>query len=224
MTVANSAIRILIVDDHPVVRYGLKHIIDAEPGLVVVGDMGGIEDACATLAETRPDLVLLDLELGELHGVEALRCLRQASPACRVMIYTAYADEERVIQAAELGVHGYLLKGCPNQQLVRAIREVHQGGTVLEPSVAAKLMRRFNQPPERTKAEAAQPLSGREIEVLHRLAQGKSNRAIAEALFVCEATIKYHVHAIMGKLEAGNRTEAVLLAAQRGIIDLRAHG
>jgi DNA-binding NarL/FixJ family response regulator len=222
MSVAKPAIRVLIVDDHPVVRYGLRHMIDAERGFVVVGDFGDINDACATLGETRPDVVLLDLELGELRGVEALRCLRRASPACRVLIYTAYADEERVVQVAELGVHGYLLKGCPNQELVRAVRTVYLGGTVLEPSVAAKLMRRFNLRSERVENAPAESLSEREIEVLGRLAEGKSNRSIAESLFVCEATVKYHVHAIMKKLRAGNRTEAVLIAAQRGMIDLRA--
>jgi DNA-binding NarL/FixJ family response regulator len=222
MSVAKPAIRILIVDDHPVVRYGLKHMIDAEPGFVVAGDLGDIEGVCATLSETRPDVVLLDLELGDQHGVEALRCLRRASPSCRVLIYTAYADQERVVQAAELGVHGYLLKGCPNEELLRAIRTVYLGGTVLEPGVAAKLMRRLNERSERAENALDHPLSEREIEVLHRLAEGRSNRSIAASLFVCEATVKYHVHAIMKKLKAENRTEAVLIAAQRGIIELRA--
>jgi DNA-binding NarL/FixJ family response regulator len=127
-----------------------------------------------------------------------------------------------VVQAAELGVHGYLLKGCPNEELLRAIRTVYLGGTVLEPGVAAKLMRRLNERSERAENALDHPLSEREIEVLHRLAEGRSNRSIAASLFVCEATVKYHVHAIMKKLKAENRTEAVLIAAQRGIIELRA--
>jgi DNA-binding NarL/FixJ family response regulator len=139
-----------------------------------------------------------------------------------IIIYTSHDEEERIIQAAELGVDGYLLKGCPKEEIVGAIRSVHDGGTALEASVAAKLMHHMNKRSARDR-EPAVHFSKREKQVLKLIAVGKSNRDIGTALFISESTVKFHVHAILIKLDAGNRTEAVSIAAQQGIIDLTAN-
>ena len=212
-------IRTLIVDDHPVVRYGIRHMLEAEADIEVVGEFEDIQGVCAGLSDTQPDIVLLDLELGETNGVDALRCLREEAPEMHIIIYTSHDEEERIIQAAELGVDGYLLKGCPKEEIIGAIRSVHEGGTVLESSVASKLMHHMN----RRSGKSRQPevrFSKRETQVLELLATGKTNRDIGTKLFISESTVKFHVHAILSKLDAGNRTEAVSIAAQLGIIDL----
>ena len=212
-------IKALIVDDHPVVRYGLKHILESEPDIVVVGELESLEQITEKLAAADPDVVFLDLELEDASGVEALRLLRAEVPSVRVIIYTSHDEEERIIQAAELGVDGYLLKGCPAEEIVDALRSVSEGGTALEASVASKLMQHMNKRSSR-RSEPSITFSKRELQVLELLAAGKTNRDIGTTLFISESTVKFHVHAILNKLDAGNRTEAVSIAAQRGIISL----
>ncbi len=214
-----SFIRTLIVDDHPVVRYGIKHMLDAESDIEVVGELDNINGIGKVLSELRPDVVLLDLELEETHGVDALRFLREEAPGMHVIIYTSHDDEERIIQAAELGVDGYLLKGCPKEEIVSAIRSVHDGGTALEASVASKLMHHMHRRTS-SKEQPAIQFSKREKQVLELLAEGKTNRDIGTKLFISESTVKFHVHAILSKLDASNRTEAVSIAVHQGIIDL----
>jgi DNA-binding NarL/FixJ family response regulator len=214
-----AVIRALVVDDHPVVRYGVKHMLDAEPDIEVVGELENIRALGTVLSELEPDVVLLDLELSETHGVDALRKFREEAPGMHVIIYTSHDEEERIIEAAELGVDGYLLKGCPKEEIISAIHSVHDGGTALESSVAAKLMRHMNRRSSRREKPAIL-FSKREKQVLELLAAGKTNRDIGTTLFISESTVKFHVHAILSKLDAGNRTEAVSIAAQQGIIDL----
>jgi len=219
LTNDTSQIRVLIVDDHPVVRYGLQHMLGTAEQIDVVGELADIETLDKVLEETNPDVVLLDLELGDVHGVEALRKLREASPTVRVVIYTSHDEDKRIIQAAELGVDGYLLKGCPQEELIRAIRSVCDGGTALEASVAAKVMQDMNVHSAQN-SEKNVSFSKREMQVLNLLASGKTNRDIGSTMFISESTVKFHVHAILKKLDAGNRTEAVSIAVQQGIISL----
>lgn len=214
-----SPIRVLIVDDHPVVRFGLVHMLAAADDIEVVGELGGVSEFATALLELSPDVVLLDLELGDAHGVDALRRLREASPSARVIIYTSHDEEDRIIEAAELGVDGYLLKGCPQDELIRSIRSVCEGGTALQASVAAKLMHHMNAKTGE-KTRSAVSFSKREIQVLTLLARGKMNRDIGETLFISESTVKFHVHALLRKLDASNRTEAVSIAVQQGIVSL----
>jgi len=214
-----NPIRTLIVDDHPVVRFGLRHMLGTTDDIEVVGELENIHDLKNALAEMKPDVVLLDLELGDTNGVDALRELRAEAPSVRVVIYTSHDEEERIVQAAELGVDGYLLKGCPPDELIRAIRSVCEGGTAIEASVAAKLMQHMNSHAARN-AEATVHFSKRETQVLELLAKGMTNRNIGSTLFISESTVKFHVHAILNKLDAGNRTEAVSIAVQDGIIKL----
>jgi len=216
---SNHRIRALIVDDHPVVRFGLRHMLEAEGDIEVVGELEDIRTLTATLAKLKPDVVMLDLELGEADGVDALRIFHEAAPGVRVIIYTSHDEEDRIVEAAEIGVDGYLLKGCPREEIVSAIRSVFDGGTALEASVASKLMRRVS----RRRGNQGPPeiqFSKREQQVLELLAQGKPNRAIGAALCISESTVKFHVHAILSKLGADNRTEAVSIAAQQGLIKL----
>ena len=214
-----APIRVLVVDDHPVVRFGLKHMLGEADDIEIAGELESIHGLKQALAESQPDVVLLDLELGDTKGVDALRKLREEAPSVRVVIYTSHDEEERIVQAAELGVDGYLLKGCPPQELLRAIRSVCEGGTALEASVAAKLMQHMNVHATRN-AAATVHFSKRETQVLGLLASGKTNRDIGTTLFISESTVKFHVHAILNKLDAGNRTEAVSIAVQQGIITL----
>ena len=207
------------MDDHPVVRYGIRHMLDSDADIEVVGELESVHGIAAAIASLQPDVVLLDLELEQTHGVDALRQLRDAAPEIQTIIYTSHDEEERIIQAAELGVDGYLLKGCPKEEILGAIHSVREGGTVLETSVAAKLMHHMNRR-SRAPSKPAVLFSKREKQVHELLAAGKTNRDIGRTLFISESTVKFHVHAILKKLDAGNRTEAVAIAAQLGIIDL----
>jgi DNA-binding NarL/FixJ family response regulator len=219
MDKAFNTVRVLIVDDHPVVRFGLQQMLVSEDDMTVVGEVDSIDQLVATVQQATPDVVILDLELGDTHGTIALQTLRQAAPDVRILVYTAHADDERILQAAESGMNGYLLKGCPKDQLVEAIRSVHAGGTVIDPNVASRLMQHmYKQTGSNGGKQETKQLSERETEVLACLAEGKSNNATARALYICEATVKFHVHAILGKLKASNRTEAVMIGIQMGLI------
>ena len=220
MEQAETIIRTLIVDDHPVVRYGVKHILDSEPDIEVVGELDGIDGIETTLDRLYPHVVLLDLEMGDIQGAEALRQLRDVAPNVHVIVYTSHDEEEYIIRAAELGVNGYLLKGSPKEEIVSAVRCVNEGGTAIESAVAAKLMQHMN----KRSANARQPtvsFSKREKQVLKLLA-GKTNSNIGTALFISESTVKFHVHSILSKMGATNRTEAVSIATRQGVITLNA--
>jgi DNA-binding NarL/FixJ family response regulator len=214
-----NLIRIIIVDDHPVIRYGLRQMTQAAGDIEVVGELEDIDGLDAMLASTSADIVLLDLELEHTHGVEALRTLRESSPSARVIIYTAHDDEERIVQAAKLGIDGYMMKGSPPEQLIDAIYSVYDGGSAIQPSVAGKLMRHMSSASNKEENPAAH-FSKREKQVLELLSKGKTNKSIGSTLFISESTVKFHMHAILNKLDANNRTEAVSIATQLGIIDL----
>jgi DNA-binding NarL/FixJ family response regulator len=212
----SEKIRILIADDHPVVRDGLVAILSTQDDLEVVGEAGNGRETVALAAVRQPNVILLDLAMPEMDGVETLRQLRQANPDVRVIVFTAFDTDERILTAVQAGAQGYLLKGAPRQELFNAIRVVHSGGSLLQPIVASRLLRHVSQEPE----QPVEPLTPRELEVLERLAQGLQNKEIAAELVISERTVKFHVSAILGKLDAGNRTEAVAIAAQRGLITL----
>lgn len=212
-----NPIRILVADDHPVVRDGLVAILATQPDFVVIGEAGTGTEAVERARELRPDVMLLDLEMPELDGVEALRRLSQSNPEVRVIVFTAFDTDERILGAVQAGAQGYLLKGAPRKELFDAVRVVHAGGSLLQPVVASKLLRQVSHPAQVNEAEA---LTLRELEVLRLVAQGLQNKEIAAALIISERTVKFHVSSIMGKLGAGNRTEAVRLATQQGLIEL----
>ncbi len=210
-----TAIRILITDDHPVVRDGLAAILGTQPDFTVVGQAATGGEAVLRAGRLKPDVVLMDLAMPEMDGVEAIRRLRSAAPEARVIVFTAFDSDERIVGAVQAGAQGYLLKGAPRDELFRAIREVSRGGSLLQPVIASKLMQHLR----RAGAEAS-PLTDREMEVLRLLAQGMPNKAIAAELVISQRTVKFHVGSILSKLGAANRTEAVSIAAQRGLIEM----
>lgn len=207
-------IRILICDDHPVVREGLVAILETQPDFQIVGVASDGHQAVALAQALQPDVILLDLEMPGLDGLEALRAIHVGNPAARVIVFTAYDTDGRILGAIQAGARGYLLKGAPREELFHAVRVVHAGGSLLEPEVASRLIRRASQMP------LPEPLTERETEVLRLMAQGLQNKEIASRLIISERTVKFHVSAILAKLGAGNRTEAVALAHQLSLVDL----
>ena len=212
-------IKTIIVDDHPVVRFGVRQMLSTDKDIEVVAEMEDVDHLIDTIKEKAADIVLLDLELDHTHGVDALRLIRQAAPDVKVIIYTSHDEEERIVQAAEVGVDGYLLKGCGQRELLDAIHSVQSGGIALEATVAGKLMKHMNRRSSKSETETIR-FSKRETQVLKLMASGKTNRDIGASLFISESTVKFHVHAILNKLDANNRTEAVSIAAQLGIVEM----
>ena len=219
-------IRILVVDDHPIVRDGLLAVLGTQPDLQVAGEAGDGIEALHRVEELQPDVMLLDLEMPGLDGVGVLHQLRAGGSSLPVIVFTAFDTDERIVEAVRAGARGYLLKGAPRAELFAAIRIVHAGGSLLQPLIASKLIQHMSQP-DRDRQDAGrqgagrqpiEPLTARELEVLQLLAEGQTNRQIADRLVVTERTVKFHVSSILAKLGAGNRTEAVALANQRGLV------
>ena len=210
-----SVVRILVADDHPVVRDGLVAMLSTQTDFRVVGQASTGREVVANIEIARPDVVLLDLEMPDLDGVEALRQVTAEHPEVKVLVFTAFDDDERIVSAVQAGAQGYLLKGSPRDKVFDAIRVISQGGSLLQPVVASKLMRHVSSQGVRSR------LTARELEALDLLANGMTNKEIAAELVITVRTVKFHVSSILRKLEAGNRTEAVRIAAERGIIDLQ---
>jgi DNA-binding NarL/FixJ family response regulator len=209
----NPGIKILIVDDHPVVRDGLSAILETQADFEVVGEAGDGREAVAQVADLQPDVVLLDLDMPVMDGLEALRLIMEQRPQTKVIIFTVFDTDERILAAVKAGAQGYLLKGdAPRNEIFNAVRTVYQGGALLQPVVAGKLLRQMQSaaiPTAATVPRQDADLTPREQEVLQLLAAGLANKEIANRLVISERTVKFHVSAILAKLGAGNRTEAV---------------
>jgi DNA-binding NarL/FixJ family response regulator len=206
-------IRLLIADDHPVVRDGLRGMVAAEPDLEVVGEAGNGLEVLALVPRVRPDVALVDLRLPELDGVATIRALRRRHPEVRVLVLTTFDTERDVVSAIEAGATGYLLKDAPRAELFRAIRSAARGETVLAPQAATRLVGQLREP-------SAHPLTQRELQVLELVARGATNREVASRLHVSEATVKTHLVHAFGKLGVGDRTAAVTAALERRLISL----
>jgi NarL family two-component system response regulator LiaR len=208
-------ITVLIADDHPVVRQGLRTFLTLQPDLEVVGEAGDGEEAVAKVGELLPDVVLLDLVMPNVDGIQAIRRIRDVSPSTRVLVLTSYLEDEKVFPAVKAGAAGYLLKDVEPGELANAIRTVTQGEALLHPSVAAKLMQELA---ERDRSPATE-LTERELDVLRLLARGLANKAIALELHVSEKTVKTHVSNILAKLHLADRTQAALYAVRERLVD-----
>lgn len=205
-------IRVLLVDDHPVVREGLRGMLDAEPDLVVIGEAGSGEEAVSLAIAEQPDVVLMDLRMPGLDGAGATEKIMSSAGGSRVIVLTTYETDADILRAVEAGATGYLLKDASRAELAGAIRAATRGETVLAPSVASRLVRRMRTP-------APQSLSAREIEVLRLVAKGMTNSEVGAALHISEATVKTHLLRVFNKLGVSDRTAAVTTAMQRGILD-----
>jgi two-component system, NarL family, response regulator LiaR len=216
----DDPIRVLIVDDHAVVREGLRTFLQLQEGIEVVGEAGDGEEALEQAGRLQPDVILMDLVMPRLDGVSAMRELRaQASPS-RVIVLTSFLDDERLMPAIEAGAAGYLLKNVEPAELARAVRAAHAGEALLDPTVAAALVQTIAARPSPIGADS-QRLTRREHEVLELIAHGRSNKRIAFELDISEKTVKTHVGHVLAKLGVSDRTQAALLAVQEGLVRLR---
>ena len=204
-------IRILIADNHPIVRDGLAGVIEEQPDMVVVGQASTGAEAVTLYHRHRPDITLMDLRMPEMNGAEAITAIRRDSPAARAIILTTYDTDEDIFRGLQAGAKAYLLKDVGREVLLQTIQAVHKGQMPVSPEIGAKLAGRI----------VYGQLSEREEAVLHLMVRGMSNREIAGALFIAESTVKFHVTHILGKLNAEDRTQAVITALKRGLASLQ---
>jgi NarL family two-component system response regulator LiaR len=211
-------IRILIADDHPVIRQGLHGMLDAKPGLQIVGEAADGAQAVEKALALEPDILLLDLAMPHKDGIQVIEEVKGQNPAIRILVLTSFAEDERVLAAIKAGAEGYLLKESRPDTLVQAIQDVHEGRSWLHPSIAHKMIQEMNQPSELPLTE--DPLTARELEVLRLVARGMSNSEMAGTLFVSESTVRVHISNILGKLHLANRVQAAVYAVREGIVEL----
>jgi NarL family two-component system response regulator LiaR len=211
-------IRVLVADDHAIVRKGIRALLSTEPGIVVVGEARDGIEAMALAERVRPDVLLIDLVMPGMDGLEAIQQIAARLPKVRILVLTSFAGDDRVFPAIRAGALGYLVKDSGPEELVQAIRQVHSGQAALHPVVARRLLQAMGYPLERS--TAIEHLTGREMEVLHLLATGLSNHEIAAQLEITESTVRAHVTKILSKLRLTSRTQAALFALREGLAPL----
>ncbi|CAN5536111.1 response regulator transcription factor [soil metagenome] len=212
----NDTIRVLLADDHNVVRGGIRALIDAEIGLVVIGEAADGVEAVLKARLLKPDVILIDLQMPRKTGIEAIGEIKLSNPDIKILVLTSYSDEDKVFAAIKAGALGYLLKGASTQELIQGIRDVYNGESSLHPLIANKLIRELNRPFMLPPAD--EPLTEREVEVLILVARGLSNQEIGSSLSISERTVRTHVSNILGKLHLANRTQAALYALKEGLV------
>jgi len=223
-------IRVLLVDDHAIVRDGIHSLLKTQPDIEVVGEASNGRDAVSKAESLQPDVVLMDLVMPGMDGIEAIRLIVDGQPDSRILVLTSFSAEDKVFPAIKAGAMGYLLKDCDSEELVRAIHQVHQGESSLHPKIARMLLREMgaagkpspggSEPPPANVRPAVDPLTERELDVLKLVAHGKSNREIADELVVAEGTVRTHVSNILSKLHLASRTQATLFALREGLTSL----
>jgi NarL family two-component system response regulator LiaR len=210
-----KSIRVLIVDDHAIVREGQRALIDTEPGMEVVGEAADGDQAVELARDLRPDVILLDLAMPRKGGIEAIGEIKEEDPQARILVLTSFAEDDKVYAAIKAGALGYLMKDASPQEILAAIGEVHHGEPSMSPSIAQKLMRELQRSSDLPRTE--EPLTVREVEVLKLVAQGLPNQEIAETLVISERTVSTHVSNILSKLHLANRTQAAIYAWREGL-------
>ena len=210
-------IRILIADDHPVVREGLSSMLKKVPDFEVVGEAANGQETVDKALDIKPDVILLDLRMPVLDGVEAMKIIKQQDPRIKYVVLTTYDNDEYIFQGIEAGATAYLLKDSPREELFKAIKAVAKGESMIHPIIAAKVLNRFVAISRKMRESSG--FSSREIEVLELMAKGFSNKDIAASLYFSESTVKTHIQNIFKKLKVNDRTEAVIEAIKQGIID-----
>jgi len=214
----SSPIRVFVAEDHAIVRKGICALLTLEPGIEVVGEAGNGLEAVRAIPACQPDVILMDLVMPEMDGIEAIQRIVARQPAARILVLTSFATDDKVLPAIKAGALGYLLKDSEPRDVVEAIRQVHRGEPSLHPRIARKLMQELAESPDQP--PTADPLTEREMEVLRLVAQGKSNRDIAGELTITEGTVRVHVSSILGKLHLASRTQATLYALREGLVSL----
>jgi len=215
----DQPIKVLLVDDHEMVRIGLAAVLDTEEGIEVVGEASNGTDGIRLAQAYKPDVVLMDLVMDGMDGVETTAKLLEQHPDCKVIVLTSYLDDSKLYPVIEAGAFSYLLKTSRAQEIAEAIRAAARGQSVLESQVAAKMMNRFRQPKEREQPSFHDDLTEREMDVLKRLAEGKSNQEIADELFIGVKTVKFHITNIFNKLHVEDRTQAAIYAHKHGLAE-----
>jgi len=203
-------VKVLIADDHPALREGLSALIGRRSDMTIVGEASNGKEAIEMFARQKPDVVLMDIQMPVIDGVEAIRTIRTEHPDARIIVLSTYFGDEDIYRALRAGASGYMLKDSTRDEILEAIRKVYRGGSLISGAAAAKLAGRLN------RAE----LTSRELEVLGEMAKGKSNQEIGDALYVTQGTVKAHMNSILTKLDACDRTQALLIALRRGIIHI----
>jgi NarL family two-component system response regulator LiaR len=214
----SKKIRILIADDHAIVRKGIRALLSTEPDIEVIGEAGNGAEAVALAQKTPPDVILMDLVMPKMDGIEATQQISTHQPGARILVLTSFAADDKVFPAIKAGALGYLLKDSGPDALVQAIHQVYRGEPSLEPSIARKVLTELSTPQK--KPLTADPLTERELDILKLVAQGRSNKEIAEHLVIAEMTVRTHVSNILGKLHLASRTQAALYALREGIASL----
>jgi two-component system, NarL family, response regulator LiaR len=211
-------IRVYVTDDHPIVRRGIKQLLSTEPGIEVIGEAENGQQAVTAMDTLEPDIVLMDLVMPEMDGIEAVRRIKASHPEIQILVLTSFATDDKVFPAIKAGALGYLIKDTSPDELVNAIRQVSQGQLTLHPSIAQKLLTELMLTSE--KPPSPDPLTDREVEVLKLIARGLSNQEIADTLVVSITTVYTHVSNILDKLHLASRTQAALYALRKGLASL----
>jgi DNA-binding NarL/FixJ family response regulator len=217
--VSDEPIRVLVVDDQRLIRESIASLLDIQPGIAVLGTAGDGREAIELALSLVPDVVLMDVRMPTMDGLEALAALRRRAPSCQVVMLTTFDDEEYVVQALRAGASGYLLKDRPARELADAVRLAHAGVVQFDPAAAARLVSALDRPSGKASDDpASHALTGREREVLRLVATGATNREIAERLYLSEGTVKNHISRILGRLGLRDRTRAAIYARDNGIV------